>query len=118
MEAELPAGMVKHMLVAVLAADVIQKLNYDDYKFAVLEDGVSVVLPTASGRWAAVCSVPCDNPTNDELESTIAAWNNLPQDERHELFLKYWPHEANVAVVSACVQIRHTMGRPTSREVN
>lgn len=113
-EDTLPAGMVKHMLVVVLAADIIQKLNYDDYKFAVCDDGVSVVLPTASGRWAAVCSIPCSSPTNDELESTIAAWNKLSQDERHELFLKHWPAEATVAVVAACAQIRCMTRAPTN----
>lgn len=109
----LPAGMVQHMLVVVLAADIIQKLEYNDYKFAVCDDGVSVVLPTASGRWAAVCSIPCSSPTNDELESTIAAWNKLSQDERHALFLKYWPAEATVAVIGACVQIRRMTRAPT-----
>ena len=112
MEAELPAGMVKHMLVVVLAADVIQKLNYDDHKFAVCDDGVSVVLPTASGRWAAVCTIPCSSPTNDDLESTIVVWNKLSQDERHALFLKHWPAEATVAVISACVQIRRMTSAP------
>lgn len=95
----LPAGMTMYGLMLVLAADILEKLQIANYQMVLHADGVSLRV-NHQDRGVPVFIYKTASPTADGVNDSIKLWNSMSQDERHSLFLEYWPVEATMDILT------------------